>query len=263
MKVKVLKAEGKGKKKVLITQKSVNNDEPPPSPNIKSNGLPTESSIKSSEVSYDYLFKIVLVGDVSVGKTQIRSRYCHNVFNADSRSTIGVEFAFKNIEIQGLNIKGQIWDTSGDERYRAVTSAYYRGAVGAIVAFDVTKYRTFQKLDSWLEQLRQYTHDDIVICIVGNKIDLLDRQVTTLEASEFAKDNRCFYMETSALDGTGINQAFYTVMEEIYNSQGGRGQPKRRSLTFTDDIVNLTGEKVEVDEKGYNPPMSYGNCCRL
>ena len=102
------------------------------------------------------MFKIVLVGDVSVGKTQIRSRYCHNVFNADSRSTIGVEFAFKNIEIQGLNIKGnsfktyldsvilichlgQIWDTSGSERYRAVTSAYYRGAVGAIVAFDVTK----------------------------------------------------------------------------------------------------------------------------
>jgi len=91
---------------VLITQKSVNNDEPPPSPNIKSNGLPKESSITSSEVSYDYLFKIVLVGDVSVGKTQIRSRYCHNVFNADSRSTIGVEFAFKNIQIQGLNIKG-------------------------------------------------------------------------------------------------------------------------------------------------------------
>jgi len=164
---------------------------------------------------YDYLFKLVLVGDCGVGKTQIRSRYTMNEFNGESKSTIGVEFAFKTIDIKGDEIKGQIWDTSGEERYRAVTSAYYRGSVGAMIVFDVCKYKTFMNLETWLDQLRQYSDPNIVICIVGNKIDLPAREVTTQEASTFAKDNGCFYMETSALDGTGVNQAFYRGNETI------------------------------------------------
>jgi len=90
-------------------------------------------------MSYDYLFKIVLVGDCGVGKTQIRNRYTLDEFNPQSKSTIGVEFAFKTVNINGNDIKGQIWDTSGEERYRAITSAYYRGSVGAILVYDVTK----------------------------------------------------------------------------------------------------------------------------
>ena len=91
------------------------------------------------EPRVDYLFKIVMVGDCGVGKTQIRNRYTLDEFNPQSKSTIGVEFAFKTIEIEGNEVKGQIWDTSGEERYRAITSAYYRGSVGAILVFDVTK----------------------------------------------------------------------------------------------------------------------------
>jgi len=195
----------------------------------------------------DYLFKIVLVGDCGVGKTQIRTRYTMNEFNPQSKSTIGVEFAFKTIEIRGDEIKGQIWDTSGEERYRAVTSAYYRGSVGAVIAFDVTKYKTFTNLETWLDQLKQYADPNIVICIVGNKIDLPNREVTTREASEFARDNGCFYMETSALDGTGVNQAFYKVMEKIYTmvkskqrNGGGRSASIKNTVELNTSSNNQT-----------------------
>jgi len=123
-------------------------------------------------MSYDYLFKIVLVGDCGVGKTQIRNRYTLDEFNPQSKSTIGVEFAFKTVNINGNDIKGQIWDTSGEERYRAITSAYYRGSVGAILVFDVTKPKSFESLENWASQLRQYADENIVVCVVGNKVEI-------------------------------------------------------------------------------------------
>lgn len=196
-------------------------------------------------MTYDFLFKTVLIGDCSVGKTQIRTRYTMDEFNPESKSTIGVEFAFKTLHIRNDEIKAQIWDTSGEERYRAVTSAYYRGSVGAIVVFDVTKYKTFANLETWMEQLRQYADSQIVICIVGNKIDLPKREVTTSEAEEFARDNNCFYMETSALDGTGVNQAFYQVMEKIYAKVKKQQEGKKTVPLSTSDVIDLTSKEPE------------------
>lgn len=91
------------------------------------------------EREHHFLFKVVLIGDSGVGKSQILSRFTRNEFSLDSKSTIGVEFATKNIEIDNKIIKSQIWDTAGQERYRAITSAYYRGAVGALLIYDITK----------------------------------------------------------------------------------------------------------------------------
>jgi len=209
-------------------------------------------------MTYDYLFKIVLVGDCGVGKTQIRTRYTMNEFNPQSKSTIGVEFAFKTIEIRGDEIKGQIWDTSGEERYRAVTSAYYRGSVGAVIAFDVTKYKTFTNLETWLDQLKQYADPNIVICIVGNKIDLPNREVTTREASEFARDNGCFYMETSALDGTGVNQAFYKVMEKIYTMVKSK---QRNSGNRSNAAISNTVELNTSSHHQNNQNQGGNQCC--
>merc|ERR1711881_459949 len=114
---------------------------------------------------YDYLFKVVLIGDSGVGKSNLLSRFTRNEFNLESKSTIGVEFATRSVSIEGKTIKAQIWDTAGQERYRAITSAYYRGAVGALVVYDISKLRSFNNIERWLSELRELSDSDIVVML--------------------------------------------------------------------------------------------------
>ncbi|RQM28791.1 hypothetical protein B5M09_008208 [Aphanomyces astaci] len=111
---------------------------------------------------YDYLFKVVLIGDSGVGKSNLLSRFTRNEFSLESKSTIGVEFATKSIQAEGKTIKAQIWDTAGQERYRAITSAYYRGAVGALLVYDITKHPTFENVERWLKELRDHADANTV-----------------------------------------------------------------------------------------------------
>lgn len=130
---------------------------------------------------------MVLIGDSGVGKSNLLMRFTRNEFNMESKSTIGVEFANRTIQIDGKTIKAQIWDTAGQERYRAITSAYYRGAFGAFIVYDISKSSTFENVDAWLKELRAHASDDIVIMLVGNKSDLRHvRAVTTEEARKYA-----------------------------------------------------------------------------
>ena len=130
---------------------------------------------------------VVLIGDSGVGKSNLLMRFTRNEFNMESKSTIGVEFANRTIQIDGKTIKAQIWDTAGQERYRAITSAYYRGAFGAFIVYDISKSSTFENVDAWLKELRAHASDDIVIMLVGNKSDLRHvRAVTTEEARKYA-----------------------------------------------------------------------------
>ncbi|KAJ4753361.1 Ras-related protein Rab-11A [Rhynchospora pubera] len=166
----------------------------------------------------DYVFKVVLIGDSAVGKSQILNRFARNEFLLDSKATIGVEFQTRTLVIQHKSVKAQIWDTAGQERYRAVTSAYYRGAVGALLVYDVTKRPTFEHIPRWLDELRAHADRNIVIMLVGNKIDLQDqRAVTTEEAKEFAQKEGLFFLETSALQATNVETAFQTVLTEIFS----------------------------------------------
>ena len=104
---------------------------------------------------YDYLFKTVLIGDSAVGKSNLLSRFVQDTFSLDAKSTIGVEFAAKTIETEGKRIKAQIWDTAGQERYRAITNAYYRGALGALLVYDITNHSSFESCEKWLKELRE------------------------------------------------------------------------------------------------------------
>jgi len=166
---------------------------------------------------YDYLFKVVLIGDSGVGKSNLLSRFTRNEFNLESKSTIGVEFATKSIQSDGKTIKAQIWDTAGQERYRAITSAYYRGAVGALLVYDISKRITYDNVSRWLKELRDHADPNIVIMLVGNKKDLRHmRQVQTDEAKEFCKQNKLFFIETSALADSNVATAFETILKEIY-----------------------------------------------
>nr|CAD7590027.1 unnamed protein product [Timema genevievae] len=158
---------------------------------------------------YDYLFKVVLIGDSGVGKSNLLSRFTRNEFNLESKSTIGVEFATRSIQVDGKTIKAQIWDTAGQERYRAITSAYYRGAVGALLVYDIAKHLTYENVERWLRELRDHADQNIVIMLVGNKSDLRHlRAVPTDEAKAFAERNGLSFIETSALDSTNVETAF-------------------------------------------------------
>lgn len=164
----------------------------------------------------DYLIKIVLIGDTGVGKTNLLSRFSRNQFNPDSKSTIGVEFATKTLEIDGKTIKAQIWDTAGQERYRAITSAYYRGAIGALLLYDISASLTFNSLSRWLKELRENADSNMVVMLVGNKCDLTEtRAVTEDEGVEFAKSKDLMFIETSARDSTNVQEAFTQLINEI------------------------------------------------
>merc|ERR1711934_268837 len=154
---------------------------------------------------YDYLFKVVLIGDSGVGKSNLLMRFTRDEFKADSKSTIGVEFATQTIHVDKKTIKAQIWDTAGQERYRAITSAYYRGAVGALLVYDITKASTFESVKTmWLDELKQNADDHIIIMLVGNKKDLGHlRDVTTDAGRAFAKDENLSFIETSAQQRDG------------------------------------------------------------
>ncbi|KAG2464541.1 RB11B protein, partial [Polypterus senegalus] len=161
--------------------------------------------------------KVVLIGDSGVGKSNLLSRFTRNEFNLESKSTIGVEFATRSIQVDGKTIKAQIWDTAGQERYRAITSAYYRGAVGALLVYDIAKHLTYENVERWLKELRDHADNNIVIMLVGNKSDLRHlRAVPTDEARAFAEKNNLSFIETSALDSTNVEEAFKNILTEIY-----------------------------------------------
>lgn len=166
---------------------------------------------------YDFLFKVVLIGDSGVGKSNLLSRFTRNEFNLDSKSTIGVEFATRSIQVDSKTIKAQIWDTAGQERYRAITSAYYRGAVGALLVYDISKHQTYENVIRWLKELRDHADANIVIMLVGNKSDLRHlRAVPTEEAKAFASENHLSFIETSAFDASNVELAFQNILTEIY-----------------------------------------------
>ena len=173
---------------------------------------------------------MVLIGDSGVGKSNLLSRFTRNEFNLDSKSTIGVEFATRSIQVDAKTIKAQIWDTAGQERYRAITSAYYRGAVGALLVYDISKHQTYENVQRWLKELRDHADANIVIMLVGNKSDLRHlRAVPTEEAKQFAStlmatskplfdalteagENNLSFIETSALDASNVELAFQNIL---------------------------------------------------
>uniref|UniRef100_A0A673K1S4 Ras-related protein Rab-11B n=1 Tax=Sinocyclocheilus rhinocerous TaxID=307959 RepID=A0A673K1S4_9TELE len=115
-------------------------------------------------------FLVVLIGDSGVGKSNLLSRFTRNEFNLESKSTIGVEFATRSIQVDSKTIKAQIWDTAGQERYRAITSAYYRGAVGALLVYDIAKHLTYENVERWLKELRDHADNNIVIMLVATAV---------------------------------------------------------------------------------------------
>ncbi|KAI4387120.1 hypothetical protein MLD38_004975 [Melastoma candidum] len=214
-----------------------------------------------SQQKIDYVFKVVLIGDSAVGKSQILSRFARNEFSLDSKATIGVEFQTRTMLIQHKSVKAQIWDTAGQERYRAVTSAYYRGAVGAMLVYDITRRQSFDHIPRWLEELRGHADKNIVIMLIGNKTDLENqRAVPTEDAKEFAEKEGLFFLETSALNATNVETAFLTVLTEIFNIVN------KKSLVAGEAQANgnpasLSGKKIIIPGPAQEVPAKKSMCC--
>ena len=166
---------------------------------------------------FDMVVKIVVIGDSNVGKSNIVNRYTKDKFTEETKSTIGVEFGTKKIEIDNVKIKAQIWDTAGQERYKSVTNVYYKSAKGAIVVFDITEPESFSNVDEWIKELKTKADEECVIILVGNKIDLEHlRRVPQSDGIEKAKRYGLHYIETSACTSMNINQLFQTLIEGFF-----------------------------------------------
>ena len=168
--------------------------------------------------NYEQLYKIIIVGDSGVGKSNILGRYINNIFKQDTKSTVGVEFASKKIKANGVNIKLQIWDTAGQERYRSITSAYYRGSKGCFIVYDISSLQTFESVEKWYEEVLKSGEKDISIILIGNKCDLENERKVTVEMGENkARNLNCPFFETSALNNIHIEDVFQSIAENIYN----------------------------------------------
>ena len=166
-----------------------------------------------------YKFKIVIVGDTGVGKTNLVKRFVHKTYNENTEPTIGVEYFSNNYLINDILCKIDLWDTGGQERYKSITSAYYKGASGAIIVYDVTSSTTFNNIEKWLQEIKERTSRDIKIIMIGNKTDLENKRVISKEISKNkAADLNIPVIETSALNASNVKEAFHLMIKEIYNS---------------------------------------------
>jgi len=169
---------------------------------------------------YDYLFKLVLIGDSGVGKSCLLLRFADDNFTDSYISTIGVDFRFRTITIDKKTVKLQIWDTAGQERFRTITSAYYRGADGIIMVYDVTSADSFEHVEEWLSEVDRYANENTSKLLVGNKADMTEeKQVEADVAQRFADKLNIPFLETSAKTATNVDAAFLTMAKELIRTR--------------------------------------------
>ncbi|XP_018013571.1 ras-related protein Rab-4B [Hyalella azteca] len=179
--------------------------------------------------SYDFLFKFLVIGSAGTGKSCLLHQFMEGKYKSDSNHTIGVEFGSRIVSVGGKMVKLQIWDTAGQERFRSVTRSYYRGAAGALLVYDISSRESYNALANWLSDARTLASPNIVVLCVGNKKDLdAEREVTFLEASQFAQENELLFLEASALTGENVEEAFLKCAKCILAKiETGELEPER------------------------------------
>lgn len=181
------------------------------------------------EDSFDFLFKIILVGDSDVGKTCVVQSFKSGIFIAKQQNTIGVDFTVRTLDIDGKKVKMQVWDTAGQERFRTITQSYYRSAHGALVAYDITRRSTFESVSQWIREVEQFGASSVVLILIGNKSDLqAQRQVLFEDACTLAENNGLLAaLETSAKEAQNVEAAFILMARELL---------ARNGMTIVDEI---------------------------
>ncbi|CAG9312959.1 unnamed protein product [Blepharisma stoltei] len=199
----------------------------------------------------ELFFQVIIVGDTGVGKTCLQLRFSENSFKEQHSVTIGVEFGAKNIQVGSQTIKLQIWDTAGQETYRSITKSFYQRADGVILVYDATARHTFENCENWLEEIRQNSAADVVIFLIGNQVDLIekgqeDRQVAYEEGKLFAEKQRLSgFIETSAKSGINVNEAFYEFSKVLFE----RWKERREFKPATQPRIELRPTVINKKKK--------------
>ena len=195
-----------------------------------------------------------------MGKTAILSKYVKGIFPVAPAPTIAIEFATKIIQIkEGGYIKAQIWDSAGQERYKAIVAGHYRRAAGAIIVYDVTKRSTFEHATSWLQKIKEMAEKNCITYLVGNKVDLVDmneknREVTIEEAQKYAKENGLKFYEASALTNVRINDCFEDLLQEIYNE-------RRKIKGNLNEPIDKSAKILYLNKPDDNNEKKFDGCC--
>ncbi|CAE6368586.1 unnamed protein product [Rhizoctonia solani] len=202
---------------------------------------------------YDFLIKLLLIGDSGVGKSCLLLRFCDDAWTPSFITTIGIDFKIRTIELDGKRIKLQIWDTAGQERFRTITTAYYRGAMGILLVYDVTDEKSFNNIRTWHANVEQHASEGVNKILIGNKSDWMDKKVVTEEQGRALADELGIkFMETSAKANDGVEDAFFTLARDIktrlIDSQPDAGQ----ASASTDGAVKVNA--------GANTQAA-GGCC--
>ena len=201
---------------------------------------------------YDYLLKIIVVGDGAVGKTALSVRFTQGKFDDDYKMTIGVDFAVKMMEVNGKRVKCQIWDTGGQERFSYLRPLYYSGAVGGLVVFDKTYRPSFDHIPKWFQEVRDNRGPDIPLVLIGNKVDLPDWAVDTQEAINLGRTYKAPFHDTSARSGQSVDAAFETLIKMII-------APESVKSILEETTTQDKAEQSIVMSESYNKYNSFAN----
>ena len=190
-------------------------------------------------MSAKYIIKILTLGDTMVGKSSIVLRFSEDKFDDNQFATIGIDFKTKYIKMGDSSVKVLIWDTAGQEKFQNIAKQYYKGANGVLLIYDITRRKSFERVEFWLKELKENNRlDELFICLVGNKIDLEEKRVIKYEEGEkYALDNNVHFLEVSARSGKGITELFNKVikgsMEKVFSSnEKEEGEDKVRLASF-------------------------------
>jgi len=217
------------------------------------------NSSQNKPSNYQYIFKLILIGNSGVGKSSILQRYMKHTFEENYKCTIGVDFLMKSIVINGQTVKLQLWDTAGQEKYKSMVSSYYRGANVALIVFDITNHQSFDALPLWIENFYKNGPEQKNIILIGNKKDLADlRQVTQQEAESFSETNNMMYFETSAKEGDNIEYIFNYAAEKLLEFYGGNNEAiLKKQITPNNDVQSSNFKEIRIEESTNKKK----NCC--
>ncbi|XP_064614740.1 ras-related protein Rab6 isoform X2 [Liolophura sinensis] len=193
-------------------------------------------------------FKLVFLGEQSVGKTSLITRFMYDSFDNTYQATIGIDFLSKTMYLEDRTIRLQLWDTAGQERFRSLIPSYIRDSSVAVVVYDITNANSFQQTSKWIDDVRTERGSDVIIMLVGNKTDLSDkRQVTTEEGERKAKELNVMFIETSAKAGYNVKQLFRRVAAALPGMESP--EPKQGQMT-----------EVKLKETPAEPQPQEGGC---
>jgi len=210
----------------------------------------------SKSAAYDYLIKLLLIGDSGVGKSCLLLRFSDDSFTPSFITTIGIDFKIRTIELDGKRIKLQIWDTAGQERFRTITTAYYRGAMGILLVYDVTDEKSFNNIRNWIRNIEQHATESVNKILIGNKFDMVEKKVVdSARGKTLADEYGIKFLETSAKNSINVEEAFITLAKDIKKRLIDNQEPANQS--------NNNKEAIKLGSKNSGPtdPKKKKPCC--